>query len=187
MKNAKIVVAGLDNAGKTSILLTLSGGYDPSAIRPTRGADRERIMLFGIPVIRWDLGGQKKYRDSYFGEHAVIFNEVDLLIYVVDILDTPRHEESIQFYLKILEHFHDSHQTPSISVFLHKNDPKIRNTSEIQTIIKELKKQFRSHSEGYQIKFLHTSIFDKDSLIKASGQMILSQLNSILSQVEPGS
>ena len=57
----KLVMAGLDFAGKTSILKILEGSYsDLDQIKPTLGSERTEWDILGFKIINWDLGGQKQ-------------------------------------------------------------------------------------------------------------------------------
>ncbi len=185
IKYAKIIMAGLDAAGKTSILLVMAGEYDESKIHPTLGADRKEIKIFGIPIIQWDLGGQEIYRRTYLQEDSKLLNELDLLIYVIDVLDKQRHQETLKYYTDILKKFKETNQNPPIIIMLHKADPEILDTSEVQDSITHLKKLFQKSSQDFPLKFLITSIFNKESLTLAGGRMILSHLNTILKQYKP--
>ncbi|KMZ73847.1 putative ADP-ribosylation factor [Zostera marina] len=74
-KEYKIVVVGLDNAGKTTILYKLHLG-EIVTTHPTVGSNVEEVIYNNIRFEIWDLGGQEKLRTSwttyYRGAHAVI-------------------------------------------------------------------------------------------------------------------
>jgi hypothetical protein len=59
-------------------------------LEPTRGVKRESFMYRGILEISiWDAGGQDRYMDVYFGvKKAIIFGDVEIPIFVVDVADT---------------------------------------------------------------------------------------------------
>mmetsp|Transcript_17013 Transcript_17013/g.41041 ORF Transcript_17013/g.41041 Transcript_17013/m.41041 type:complete len:180 (-) Transcript_17013:76-615(-) len=83
--NFKMVIIGLDNAGKTTTLYKLSLG-DVVATQPTIGSNVEQIVYKNIKFECWDLGGQESLRNSwktyYIGAHAIIL--------VVDSTDRER-------------------------------------------------------------------------------------------------
>nr|QXF29063.1 Arf6 [Planomonas micra] len=86
-KEARILMVGLDAAGKTTILYTLQNGKQKvKRHTPTIGFNVEKIKLRGIKLSVWDLGGQDRlrslWRHYYVGTHAVI--------YVVDSSDRAR-------------------------------------------------------------------------------------------------
>ena len=65
----KVIIAGLDNAGKTSILTALSKKYnfqkDIISITPTIRVEYQATEFLKNRVIFWDMGGQEKYRKLY--------------------------------------------------------------------------------------------------------------------------
>ena len=73
MKNSveleKVLFIGLEEGGKTSILLLLDRKFSllPS-VKPTIKAKRTYYTnsLLGVHITRWDLGGQKGYRKIIF-------------------------------------------------------------------------------------------------------------------------
>jgi len=75
-KNKKVLLVGLDGAGKTTILYKLTLDEIVSTI-PTVGLNIESIEYRDLEFQCWDLGGQKKIRDIwpqyYPGTDAIIF------------------------------------------------------------------------------------------------------------------
>ena len=73
--NYKVVMVGLDNAGKTTILYRLNLG-DVITTNPTVGSNVEEVTHRGVRFQVWDLGGQDKLRKVwstyYVGAHAVV-------------------------------------------------------------------------------------------------------------------
>jgi len=74
-KEYKIVMVGLNNAGKTTILYKLHLG-DVIETQPTIGSNVEEVVHRNIRFQVWDLGGQETLRKSwgtyYINTHAVI-------------------------------------------------------------------------------------------------------------------
>uniref|UniRef100_A0A7N2L2R9 ADP-ribosylation factor n=1 Tax=Quercus lobata TaxID=97700 RepID=A0A7N2L2R9_QUELO len=64
-REARILVLGLDNAGKTTILYRLQMGEVVSTI-PTIGFNVETVQYNNIKFQVWDLGGQTSIRYSCF-------------------------------------------------------------------------------------------------------------------------
>ena len=59
MEEVKLVIAGLDNAGKSTMLLTLQKNYHiGDALAPTKYVKRGLYSLFGKDLAVWDFGGQ---------------------------------------------------------------------------------------------------------------------------------
>lgn len=97
-EEARILVLGLDNAGKTTILKKLSE-ESIEDIEPTQGFNIKSINVMGFKINVWDIGGQKairKYWDQYI-------KDTDVLIYVVDSMDTARMEEAKEELDKLMK------------------------------------------------------------------------------------
>lgn len=88
-REPRILILGLDNAGKTSILRKLSD-EDPTQTQPTQGFNIKSVNCEGFKLNMWDIGGQKAIR-AYWPNY---FDEVDCLIFVVDSADRRRLEET---------------------------------------------------------------------------------------------
>merc|ERR1711920_642017 len=88
-KEARILMLGLDNAGKTTILKKMSE-EDISHIMPTQGFNIKSLQHEGFKLNVWDIGGQKTIR-PYWSNY---FDASDALVYVIDSSDKRRLEES---------------------------------------------------------------------------------------------
>lgn len=64
--DVRILLLGLDNAGKTTILAHLAS--DPSEIKPTQGFNVKSVQSDGFKLNVWDIGGQKSIR-AYWGNY----------------------------------------------------------------------------------------------------------------------
>ena len=63
-KDAKILVLGLDNAGKSTILKAISGETVKN-LPPTKGFNVKIIQKENVKFTFWDIGGQKSIRDVW--------------------------------------------------------------------------------------------------------------------------
>merc|ERR1712137_694540 len=88
-QEARILMLGLDNAGKTTILKKMSE-EDISHIMPTQGFNIKSLVQEGFKLNVWDIGGQKSIR-PYWSNY---FEASDALVYVIDSSDARRLEES---------------------------------------------------------------------------------------------
>jgi len=88
-KELKILLLGLDNAGKTCILKKLTE-EDISQIMPTQGFNIKSVKQGNMKLQVWDIGGQRTIR-PYWQNY---FADTDCLIYVIDSADQPRVEET---------------------------------------------------------------------------------------------
>mmetsp|Transcript_5465 Transcript_5465/g.4920 ORF Transcript_5465/g.4920 Transcript_5465/m.4920 type:complete len:186 (+) Transcript_5465:60-617(+) len=95
---ARLLVLGLDNSGKTSILKKLSD-EDITHIMPTQGFNIKSLMHDGFKLNVWDIGGQKSIR-PYWRNY---FDHTDALIYVIDSADRRRIEETCLELQQLLE------------------------------------------------------------------------------------
>lgn len=85
----RIVILGLDAAGKTTILYKLNLG-DVLTTIPTVGFNVESIKYKNIEMTCWDIGGQKKIRGLWYH----YYHETDAVIFVVDSCDIERIPEA---------------------------------------------------------------------------------------------
>ncbi|RKF74745.1 ADP-ribosylation factor-like protein 2 [Golovinomyces cichoracearum] len=84
-KEMRILMLGLDNAGKTTIVRRIMG-EEIESISPTLGFIIKTIDFEGFKLNIWDVGGQKTLR-SYWRNY---FEKTDALIWVVDATDRAR-------------------------------------------------------------------------------------------------
>lgn len=92
----RILIRGLDNAGKTTILKRFNG--EPiDTISPTLGFNIKTLEHRGYTLNMWDVGGQKSLR-SYWRNY---FECTDGLVWVVDSADRMR-METCRDELKVL-------------------------------------------------------------------------------------
>mmetsp|Transcript_11411 Transcript_11411/g.20838 ORF Transcript_11411/g.20838 Transcript_11411/m.20838 type:complete len:188 (+) Transcript_11411:257-820(+) len=97
-KEVRLLILGLDNAGKTTILRKFSG--EPiDKIEPTLGFNIKSLDHRGYTLNVWDVGGQKSIR-AYWRNY---FESTDGLIWVVDSADRARMELCRQEMLELLQ------------------------------------------------------------------------------------
>ncbi|MHA1198578.1 MAG: ADP-ribosylation factor-like protein [Candidatus Heimdallarchaeaceae archaeon] len=127
---AKIIMVGIDNAGKTSLSIALKHRGALSllfqklyALTPTRGLLRSKIEVFGLDVHMHELGGQSIYREDYLNNPQQYFIGTDIIIFVIDVQAKDRFEESFE-YLKQITNVTNSLQLKvPWKIFFHKSDP----------------------------------------------------------------
>jgi len=173
----KIVVAGLANSGKTSILLNLKREYH-GEILPTKGIERSEMKILGHKIVEWDLGGQSSFRKGYL-ERKEAFYDTSLLYFVLDIHDSKNYNEAIDYYKEIIEILREANEAPKIIICLHKID--LHLSPEMN---KALRDQFLAISNGFEVKFFATTIFNIYSLVNAFsyGLRLLSKQTEDLQQ-----
>uniref|UniRef100_A0A663DML6 ADP ribosylation factor 5 n=1 Tax=Aquila chrysaetos chrysaetos TaxID=223781 RepID=A0A663DML6_AQUCH len=97
-KQMRILMVGLDAAGKTTILYKLKLGEIVTTI-PTIGFNVETVEYKNICFTVWDVGGQDKIRPLW--RHY--FQNTQGLIFVVDSNDRERVQESADELQKMLQ------------------------------------------------------------------------------------
>ncbi|XP_016363135.1 ADP-ribosylation factor-like protein 3 isoform X1 [Sinocyclocheilus anshuiensis] len=85
----RIVLLGLDNAGKTTLLKCLAS-EDVNTITPTQGFNIKSVASHGMKLNVWDIGGQRKIRPFW----KKYLENTDVLVYVIDSADKKRFEET---------------------------------------------------------------------------------------------
>jgi len=172
----KILFTGLDTAGKTSIILTLQREFAKIArIEPTRGPSRRIFILLGHEISEWDLGGQKSYRISYLKNPGKFFDRTEIAIYVIDIQNRDRLDESLSYLNDVLEQFRSLRINPPLNIFFHKCDPMwIRSfQSAVTNLVYDLTERIQNLAEYENIHFYQTSIFDLYSIMSAMSEILL--------------
>ncbi|KAM4799017.1 ADP-ribosylation factor 4-like [Urocitellus parryii] len=114
-KQMRILMVGLDAAGKTTILYKLKLGEIVTTI-PTIGFNVETVEYKNICFTVWDVGGQDKIRPLW--RHY--FQNTQGLIFVVDSNDRERIQEGAQVLQKMLEE--DELQDAVLLLFANKQD-----------------------------------------------------------------
>ena len=121
----RILMVGLDAAGKTTILYKLKLGEIVTTI-PTIGFNVETVEYKNISFTVWDVGGQDKIRPLW--RHY--FQNTQGLIFVVDSNDRDRIGEAKDELMRMLGE--DELRDAVLLVFANKQDlPNAMNAAEI--------------------------------------------------------
>ncbi|XP_063444940.1 ADP-ribosylation factor 4 [Mytilus trossulus] len=129
-KQMRILMVGLDAAGKTTILYKLKLGEIVTTI-PTIGFNVETVEYKNISFTVWDVGGQDKIRPLW--RHY--FQNTQGLIFVVDSNDRERAEEAQEELCKMLQE--DDLREAVLLVFANKQDlPNAMTAAEITDKLK---------------------------------------------------
>ena len=122
--NFKIILLGIQNAGKTTILYRLSIGEFVNTT-PTIGSNVEEINYNNVKLQAWDLGGQESTRSVW----DVYFVNTDAIIYVIDTHDETYDDSKTQFY-KLLSN--ETLKNAVILIYANKQDlPGAKSVAEI--------------------------------------------------------
>mmetsp|Transcript_71053 Transcript_71053/g.148155 ORF Transcript_71053/g.148155 Transcript_71053/m.148155 type:complete len:410 (-) Transcript_71053:351-1580(-) len=115
-KNMTIIILGLDNAGKTTLLYSLKNEVPGIDATPTVGFRQDKIVS-GKYTIQWfDVGGAKNFRRTWTN----YYSEVHGIIYVVDAAAEDRLEESKEVLTQTLKA--DGIPGKPVLVFANKQD-----------------------------------------------------------------
>jgi small GTP-binding protein len=124
-KQMRILMVGLDAAGKTTILYKFKLGEIVTTI-PTIGFNVETVEYKNICFTVWDVGGQDKIRPLW--RHY--FQNTQGLIFVVDSNDRERIGEAQEELQKMLQE--DELRDAVLLVFANKQDlPNAMNAAEL--------------------------------------------------------
>ena len=88
-KDKKIVITGLDNAGKSTMVSFLQTGTFVEHT-PTMGKEETTIEVQGVRINLVDMGGQRDFRSMWLGE----LRDASFVIFMVDAADKERFREA---------------------------------------------------------------------------------------------
>ncbi|KAF7268554.1 ADP-ribosylation factor 4-like [Rhynchophorus ferrugineus] len=129
-KPMRILMVGLDAAGKTTILYKLKLGEIVTTI-PTIGFNVETVEYKNISFTVWDVGGQTRIRKLW--RHY--FSNTDGIIFVVDSNDRDRIAEAEQELHNMLEE--EELKNSILLIFANKQDlPNSMSTAELTDKLK---------------------------------------------------
>ena len=188
----KVLVAGLDNAGKTATLSKFGGRLgisDMISTHPTKGVVRMKFGNKKLSLFIWDLGGQREYRERYLDNPEQYFIQLDLLIYVIDVQDPERFEESLEYFEKIIESIILLEENPHILIFIHKYDPDLKKDPKILLNVELLKDSlnglFKSKIYDFHIEIYLTSIYSLISREPQFAKYIKNLMSASYSLADP--
>ncbi|KAL9641988.1 hypothetical protein ABK040_004044 [Willaertia magna] len=125
----RILLLGLDNSGKTSILYKLKLGENVNAI-PTIGFNVETIKYKGKAMTVWDVGGQDKirplWRHYYMGTNALIF--------VVNSNDRERMDDAKDELQRLIS----EEELQGIPILIYANKQDLPNALSVAEIVDKL-------------------------------------------------
>ncbi|TFF98243.1 MAG: hypothetical protein EU541_07065 [Promethearchaeota archaeon] len=185
----KIILLGLDNAGKTAITKTLTVKYKGNLqafgqllqdLLPTKGAVQDQLHVSNINITLWDLGGQKLYRKIYLREPERFFFDTSAVIYVIDIQDEERFDEALDYMERIVKLFHFLKEHPYFLVLMHKYDPELELKPRYKIFIQDLSKRVSKILTDANIEFnIENSSVYKDITVFNSFSDLVRQFANI--------
>merc|ERR1711912_135966 len=121
----KMVMVGLDAAGKTTVLYKLRLGEVVTTV-PTIGFNVETVEYKNVSFTVWDIGGQDKIRKLW----RYYYQGTDGAIFIVDSSDRDRIEDAREELFRMIHN--DEMRDAVLLVFANKQDlPGAMNTTEM--------------------------------------------------------
>ncbi len=168
---AKVVIAGLDNAGKTSLLIALDKKFEfeenVKKLPPTMGIQRTQFTFLNRDIIRWDFGGQEQYLKVYLTQMNRNLYEISLLFYVIDIQDQSRFPAAMEYFEKIVQFLREKEIRIPIVIIMNKYDPELKEDLKTNHHIMNIKEMVTQILGAITPAFYTTSIFAIDSIMQA--------------------
>lgn len=170
----KIIMIGLSESGKTTIIKVITEGYVPdkkAKYTATLDYERNKLSLMGEKLTFFDLGGQKALLDRFTGELAqFIFSNVKALLFIVDTVDISRMSRA-KYYLDLtLKNLNLYSPSAPVYAFLHKIDLfTYEKPEEFQNFTSDIKAYLTANIQR-SISFFETTVFS-DSIYTAFGKI----------------
>nr|MDO8085621.1 ADP-ribosylation factor-like protein [Candidatus Sigynarchaeum springense]MDO8116323.1 ADP-ribosylation factor-like protein [Candidatus Sigynarchaeota archaeon] len=182
-QSKKILFVGLDNSGKTSIILCLKGDFASlGLVNPTLLVERSTFQYLDYDLLQHDLGGQKQYIVNYFKEPGQYFDQADACIYVADVQDADRVNDALNYFKDVLAQFDALGIKPSIHVLLHKAERYIQDANPTDRETMEILQTRMSAAVGgrFPLAFAMTTITQPWTITSAFATIF----NEILGRTE---
>lgn len=164
-----VLILGLDNAGKTTLLEKLKSIYisnykelPPNRILPTVGQNVATLTIDKIHLKFWDVGGQDSLRDLW-NEY---YSQAHVIVFVIDSCDNDRLLECKETLLKIITD--DKIEGLPILMLANKQDIQIQINSKLE--IAEIKEIFNKIAENLNANdstVLPISAINGDGVVEA--------------------
>ncbi len=163
----KILIIGLENSGKTSILLTLKEDTNLlsyTSLKPTRGINIATIDKQDSQLIIWDMGGQEQYRTDHLKKLNRYLSGTESIIFIIDIQDLKKYDIAFEYLEKVVNEIKKENVSVKLSIFLHKYDPNITHKKEFKNIDEVINSQLipkidRIMPQNFDYRIFKTSIY----------------------------
>ncbi|MHA1459930.1 MAG: ADP-ribosylation factor-like protein [Promethearchaeota archaeon] len=177
----KLVIAGLDNAGKSSALIALRQKYNfyerVKNLKPTIKIDYSSFkFLKTFRINFWDMGGQKKFRKIYIN-NPIYFEDTDYIYYLIDIQDEFKFEETVKYLHELLDIYRNLSYSNEVIICFNKFDPQFKNNQEFLDRANMIKNLIKSQNKDIKFEFYYTSYYDISSISKALSHALNTLLN----------
>lgn len=169
----KVILSGLDNAGKSSMLVVMKKMYEYEeaieSLRPTMRIDHYRRSFLNYNLDINDMGGQEKFRESYI-DREIYFEEADAFIYLIDIKDAERIPISLEYMSSVLEILKKTgfNRDKIVHVCFTKTDvdKKFAEIKEFEENRMATQKKIVAEFPEFKFNFYYTSIYNVYSIVE---------------------
>ncbi|WP_455142091.1 ADP-ribosylation factor-like protein [Candidatus Hodarchaeum mangrovi] len=170
-KASKVLILGLAESGKTTIIRAVTEGKILSKetnYNPTIDYERKQKVVAGTEITIFDLGGQTAFLDRFTGELSeFIFSGVKVLVFVIDSLNIPEIQRA-KYYLDLsLKKINQFSPEASIFIFQHKTDRVPKN---LRDEVKQTIYEYLAAGVTQTLKYYETTVFN-DSIFSAMGDV----------------
>ncbi|MFX0064438.1 MAG: ADP-ribosylation factor-like protein [Candidatus Hermodarchaeota archaeon] len=178
----RIIITGLDNAGKTCTIKSLQTMQTYVKSSSTKGFLRENLSFLNYDIHLFDLGGQLTFREMYADEPQLYFSGAMGLIYVIDIQKHARMDEALEYLEDVIKNALEFNDDLIISVHMHKIDTSdtqfLGTASHLEMKIKPIMQKLGVST--YQV--YHTSVYRLETLVNSFSNLFnrLSSLSQVL-------
>jgi len=161
-KRFAVVILGLDNAGKTTLLektkqiLTDGPTIDPSRIIPTVGLNIGNVHVNKVEINFWDLGGEAGLR----GIWNRYIEDANAYIFCVDATDESRFDEALRVFNDLMRRS-ETDERPVLILANKCEEDSSHSAREIQDVLQIL------DSRGDRERFKILSVSAKTGYIKS--------------------
>ncbi|KAF7703831.1 ADP-ribosylation factor [Cucumispora dikerogammari] len=131
-KESDIIIIGLDNAGKTCILLTLTKPGKQIMSLPTIGFNVDTIKINNVNIRAYDLGGQNEIRVLW----KEYLQTAKGIVFVVDFDDVDRYSQAAEWLHKSVDDAAKNGKQVPLLVLANKVDNP--NKPELETEVAQL-------------------------------------------------
>ncbi|XP_065649549.1 uncharacterized protein LOC136078218 [Hydra vulgaris] len=114
----KIVILGLENSGKSTLLAQLSKkGNHYIEYKPTKGFNVKCISFDNCDLSIWEIGGEEDYR-VYWRNFS---DTTDMIIFVIDSSERNKFKSAKTFFSEILGNLHETVDLHIVATKVDKN------------------------------------------------------------------
>uniref|UniRef100_A0AC34Q6F3 ADP-ribosylation factor-like protein 6 n=1 Tax=Panagrolaimus sp. JU765 TaxID=591449 RepID=A0AC34Q6F3_9BILA len=124
-RQVEVIMLGLDNSGKTTILNRLKAAENPESTVPTVGQNVDKFVAADLTFNAYDMSGQSKYRNLWETHYKTIHG----IVFVIDSTDKMRLALARDELWMMLDHKDIAYKKVPLLILANKADQKDALTS----------------------------------------------------------